>query len=197
MKSADDLEDGVLLQVMKIPTADKSKDYEVVLWDTACSGLFVRKDHAKKMGFPCKQKLLRVCTLGGDIKEIDGSIFECEIIDRSGKSYKFMAHGLDEVTGSLNTMLSESLMRKLFPNVIGAHRMCGAPEVDYLIGLAKASWQPTRTIQASDGGNFWIWENDFGSCVGGSHPLVGNQVTRSDSLYTVLKVVEVDSVYSC
>ena len=196
MRSADEAEDGVLLQVMKIPSVDKSVPFEVALWDTACTGLFVRTAHAKRMGFPCQERRLRVCTLGGDVKEIDGLIFQCEIVDRNGNRHSFTAHGLDEVTGSLNTMLSDSLMKRLFPNVIGAHRMCGAQQVDYLIGLGKASWQPTRSIQAAEGGDFWIWENEFGSCVGGSHPLVGNRVSRSDSLYTVLKVVELDDGFS-
>ena len=152
----EDEEDGVLLQVMKIPSLDKSADYETVLWDTACTGLFVRNEHARKMNFPCKERRLRVCTLGGVIKEIDGLIFECQITDLKGNVYEFLAHGLDQVTGALNTMLSEDLMRQLFPNVIGGHRMCGATEVDYLIGLSKVSWQPTRSIQASGGGDFWI-----------------------------------------
>ena len=136
-----------------------------------------------------------MCTLCSDVKEIDGLIYECSIKDLDGNVYTFSAHGLDQVTGRLNTEIGRDLMKKLFPNVPGAHRMCGANQVDYLIGLGKASWQPQRFLQASGGGDFWIWKNQFGSCIGGSHPLVGSYVTRSDSLYTVLKVMEVCSVY--
>ena len=65
-----------MLQVMKIPSLDNSSEYESVLWDSACSGLFVRDEHARKMGFVCQQKRLRVITLGGDVKEIDGVLYQ-------------------------------------------------------------------------------------------------------------------------
>ena len=193
--SLDDSDNAVLLQVMKIPSFDGSLEHETALWDSACTGMFVRNEHAENMGFSCKKKRLRVITLGGDLKEIDGVIYDCKIRDLEGNVYEFSAHGLDNVTGNLSTVLDESLMRKLFPNVNGVHKMGGAGQVDYLIGLGKASWQPERFMQASGGGDFWIWRNKFGSCVGGSHPLVGNFVDRSESLYTVLKVIEAGSIY--
>ena len=195
LRSVNEEEDGVLLQVMKIPSIDDSAPFETVLWDTACTGLFVRSAHAISKGFPSKEKLLRVVTLGGDVKEINGVIYECQIMDLKGNTYSFSAHGLDEVTGALNTVLGDDLLRKLFPSVIGANKLCGAPTVDYLIGLSKASWQPERILKSEGGGDFWMWQNDFGTCIGGSHPWVGSYVTRSDSLYTVLKVIETSSVY--
>ena len=67
--------------------------------------------------------------------------------------------------------------------------MTGASTVDYLIGLGKASWQPQRIQKALGGGDMWLWENEFGTCIGGSHPLVNSFHTRSDSLYTVLKSI--------
>ena len=39
-------DEAVLLQVMKIPSLDGSKTHETALWDTACTGLFVRNEHA-------------------------------------------------------------------------------------------------------------------------------------------------------
>ena len=141
MRSSDATPEGVLLQIMKIPSLDQSSPYETILWDTACSGLFVRNEHAFNMKFPFKERRLRVCTLGGDIKEIDGKIFECQIRDIKGNVHKFSAHGLDEVTDSLSTDIEEALLRKLFPNVVGISKICGARQVDYLIGLSKASWQ--------------------------------------------------------
>jgi len=74
--------------------------------------------------------------------------------------------------------------------------MCGAPTVDYLIGLSKASWQPQRMLKSEGGGDFWMWQNNFGTCIGVSHPWVGTYVTRSDTFYTVLKVIETNSVYT-
>ena len=196
MGTVDDKEDGVLLQVMKIPSIDDTKAFETVLWDSACTGLFVRNSHAVSKGYPSKEKRWRVVTLGGDVKEIDGIIYECCIVDLKRNKHYFSAHGLDKVTWSLNTVLGKGLMRKLFSSVIGAHKMCGAPTVDYLIGLSKASWQPQRMLKSEGGGDFRMWQNNFGTCICGSHPWVGSYVSRSDSLYTVLKVIEASSIYT-
>ena len=129
-----------MLQVMKIPSLDNSMEHETVLWDTACTGYFVRNDHAINMRFPRKKETLRVITLGGDIKEIEGLIYDCQIRDLRGNTHSFQAHGLDEVTGILNTVLGENLMRRLFPDVNKGYQMFGASRVNYLIGLGKASW---------------------------------------------------------
>ena len=47
--------------------------------------------------------------------------------------------------------------------------------------------------KALGGGDFWLWINQFGMCVGGTHPLVTSFTMRSDSLFTVLKVVVEES----
>ena len=84
-------EDNILLQVMKIPWLDGKDGYQPVLWDTACSGIFVRTKHAEMIGFPCQKKRLHVRTLGGDEKEIDSKIFACQIKDLKGQIYQLKA----------------------------------------------------------------------------------------------------------
>ena len=148
LKTGEESEEGVLLQVMKIRSISANKTHETVLWDSACSSIFVRHDHAREMNFPFEEKRLKVAMLGGRVEEIDGVIYDCQIRDQKGHLYKFSAYGLDEVTGSLGRPLSRETMAKLFPDVVGAHRMSGADRVDYLIGLGKASWHPQRILQA-------------------------------------------------
>ena len=137
-------DEGVLLQLMKIPPMDSDRDHEVVLWDSACSGFFVRDAHARKMNFPYWEKRLRVTTLGGQIQEIDGVIYRCQIKDQKGKILEFYAHGLEEVTGSVGRPIAREALKQMFPDIMGTHRLTGATTVDYLIGLGKASWQPQR-----------------------------------------------------
>ena len=146
--------DGVLLQVMKIPSIDPSQAHETVLWDSACTDIFVREDHARKMEFPYREKRLRVTMLGGQVQEIDGVVYDCKIRDQKGKIVEFSAYGLAEVTGSLGDPLGKDVMRKLFPDVVGGHKLSGATTVDYLIGISKASWQPMRVQKALGGGDF-------------------------------------------
>ena len=156
LRSFEDNENGVLLQIMKIPSMSQSKQFETILWDSACSTIFVRHDHAKEMNFPYRNKRLKVTMLGGQIKEIDGVIYQCKVKDLKGKVYEFEAHGLDEVTGEMGGPISKEVMKQLFPNIIGAHSMSGAAKVDYLIGLSQASWHPQRTQKARGGGDFWL-----------------------------------------
>ena len=82
--------DGVLLQVMRIPSIDSSQTYETVLWDSACTDIFVRHAHARKMGFPYKEKRLRVTTLGGQIQEINSVIYECKVKDQKSRRWSFL-----------------------------------------------------------------------------------------------------------
>ena len=64
LRVGEEAEDGVLLQVMRIPSLDSSQSHETVLWDSACTGRFVRHGHAKKMNFPYGEKKLRVYYVG-------------------------------------------------------------------------------------------------------------------------------------
>ena len=71
--------EGALLQIMKIPRLKPSMNdlpYEVVLWDTGSTNNYVRNDHARKMGFPSRRETMRVLTIGGNVKTING-IYRC------------------------------------------------------------------------------------------------------------------------
>ena len=74
---ADARMDNLLLQVMKIPQWDGKIGHESVLWDTACSGMFVKMEHVNQMNFPCREKRLHVKTLGGEEKDIEGKVYDC------------------------------------------------------------------------------------------------------------------------
>ena len=65
-------------------------------------------------------------------------------MDPEDNVHWFQAHGLDQFMGILSTVIGEDLMQKLIPNVPGAHKITGANQVDYLIGLGKASWQSLK-----------------------------------------------------
>ena len=52
LKSTEDPNDRVLLQVMRIPSVYPDQTHETVLWDSACTDIFVRHDHARQMKFP-------------------------------------------------------------------------------------------------------------------------------------------------
>ena len=63
MKTAGEEEDEVILQVMWIPSMSCIAAYQTMLWDTTCSGIFLRNAHAKRMKFPSIERRLKVCIL--------------------------------------------------------------------------------------------------------------------------------------
>ena len=99
---------------MKIPSLNPDKSHEMVLWDSACTDIFVRHGHARDMKFPYQEKRLKVTTLGGHIREIDGVVYDCTIKDQKGKTHRFKAHGLDKVTGDLGNAIEREIMNKMF-----------------------------------------------------------------------------------
>ena len=72
-----------------------------------CQVCTCKEDGFSVMGFPYQERRLKVVTLGGHIREIDGVIYQCKIKDQSGKVYEFHAHGLDRVTGDLGHALGK------------------------------------------------------------------------------------------
>ena len=58
---------------------------------------------------------MRVLTIGGDVKTINGIIYRCQISDQDGNVKEFVAHRLDEVTGTPQNPLWEQQLRKMFP----------------------------------------------------------------------------------
>ena len=62
---SDAVKETVLLQVIKILRVDGENGYESVLWDIACSNVFVQTGHEEMMNFPYEKKRLRFKTLGG------------------------------------------------------------------------------------------------------------------------------------
>ena len=82
---------------------------------------------------------MRVLTIGGDMKTIDGIIYRCQISYQDGNVEEFVAHGLDEVTGTLQNPLSEQQLRKIFPGNSAVRKLVGTQRVDYLLGLSNPS----------------------------------------------------------
>ena len=71
---------GTLLPVMRLPCLllhKEEKNYETMLWDTASTHNYVRKGHTEEMGFPSRSKEIRICTIGSEVKAIDGVIYKC------------------------------------------------------------------------------------------------------------------------
>ena len=88
---------------------------------------------------------MRVCTIGGDVKVIDGIMYQCQIVDQGKNVEEFVAHGLDKVTGTLQNPLTVRQLKYMFPNCPTSHRLAGMQRVDYLLGLGNPNWHPEKS----------------------------------------------------
>merc|ERR1712002_240533 len=79
----------------------------------------------------------------------------------------------------------------MFPGNSAVRKLVGTQRVDYLLSLSNPSWQPERITKANGGGDFWLYQNMFGICIGGSHPWVTGRMEKSAGMYTVLSTVHV------
>ena len=55
--------------------------------------------------------------LRGDVRDINVELYKCKIKDLDGKTHKFTAYGLDEMTWSLGGPLSLQQIQRLFPHI--------------------------------------------------------------------------------
>ena len=71
---------------MKIPALMPGREspYEVVLWDIGSTNHYICNGHTRRMGFSSRKETMRVLTIGGDVKTIDGIIYKCQIFDQKG-----------------------------------------------------------------------------------------------------------------
>ena len=87
-------------------------------------------------------------------------------------------------------------LKLLFPETKDVQRIrVTGRQVDFLIGMEHASWQPTRMIRAQYSGDFWTWRNRFGECLGGRHPWIKRyekkiEKTQVSTLYSEIETLD-------
>ena len=175
----------VVLCIMQVP-APRGLTASV-FWDSGSSSNFIRETFAKLCGFRGKPETLSVTTLGGVVTELLTVIeYNCECKDVNGQMVPFKAYGIESITGLVSKVGFHKL-RRLFPQISDEkiRRLERNNQVDVLIGLPHPSLHPERTVRAKGGGDFWIYEGQFGSCVGGQHPKLKEETCRSENLFTI------------
>ena len=70
--------------------------------------------------------------------------YVCKIRDLNGRVTKIKALGLESITKPMECPLTAGQLRKMFPSLSFKqhNHLEGTEQVDYLIELSKASWQP-------------------------------------------------------
>ena len=165
--------EGRMLQFMRIPTIDrkaKRNGFETVLWDLGSTHNYVGIQHVEYMRFPKRKEHMSMVTLGGETKDMLGTIYDCRIRDLHGRLFHFTMQSLENIMGDIKNDIGVETIRKLFPNIKNPEAPVGISNIDYLIGQSNPSWHPVKTQRAVGGGDLWLWENGFGRYIAGSHP---------------------------
>ena len=110
--------------------------------------------------------------VGGTKESIESFqyLFPC---DKNRKTEHVQVYGIDCISSTISE-INLLPVSKLFPGIDPSNiqRPCGS--IDVLVGFEYAAYHPIR--QASVG-NLLLLKNQFGWCIGGSHPLV-NETTQ-------------------
>merc|ERR1712030_142381 len=112
--------------------------------------------------------------IGDNLEEKTLPVYRCKIKDLTGRIFVFHAVALSKITGDMFCPLTGTQLKELFPTVGDIESLSVNNPVDYLIGLDEAGLQPTRKQKSLHGGQFCVWENSFGKCIGGWHKWIAS-----------------------
>ena len=113
-------------------------------------------------------------TIGDHLEEKTLPVYRCKIKDLKGRTFVIHAVALSRITGYMFCPLTGAQLKDLFPTVRDIESMSVKDPVDYLIGLDEAGLQPVRMQKSLKGGQFYVWKNSFGRCIGGRHKLIAS-----------------------
>ena len=183
--------EGVLLLITMARVTCKTK--ASLFWDGGSTSDFVREAFARQNKFRGRKERLCVTTLTGTVTDYTVTTYSCHIRDENNELYEFEAYGLESITGALSTV-DNKVVKRLFPNFSDKfiNSLKRAPTVDYLIGMKHPSWHPKQVERSNNGGDIWLYESKFGSCIGGSHPDIKEETRKSDQCFNVNFVYHAD-----
>ncbi|XP_071954191.1 uncharacterized protein [Antedon mediterranea] len=156
--------DPCLLQLMKVRSGKNELN---TLWDSCATASLITHDAAKRIkakGRPVKISMTKV---GGQTECIDSMKYKILLNDNMGNCVAVEAYGIPKITAKIGNQNLENLAKIL--NVYPEQVKRPTGEVDLLVGYEYAGYHPTK-IKAC--GHLVLLKNQFGQCIGGSHPSI-------------------------
>ena len=94
--------------------------------------------------------------------------YKLTLFDKQGKTVVFNVHGIDKITSPIPAVDIKGIS-KLFQDVYEEELIRPTGEVDALIGYEYADFHP---LKEQSSGHLLLLRNQFGRCVGGTHPIL-------------------------
>ena len=171
-----------LLQIMAIPTATNSNKPVNVVWDGGANLSMITFRKAKELCLKGKPTTLSITKVGGTTDTTPSLVYSLPLLAIDGSLHAVQVFGIDEISREIKPV-DTKCVTPLFTNV--HERDIGRPtgSVDVLIGIENAALHPTRQ---QINGNLILMKNQFGLCLGGSHPLLQEFTTQDiDSVFVI------------
>ena len=180
----------VILPVMQIKTISNS--FINVLWDTAANLSLISNEMAKRLCLNGKPVKLCVTVAGGGKKSINSAKYAVPIFDMCNNRRNIIAYGIDVITTEISEIHNASLLENC-PGLDLKNVIRPRGKVDLLIGYDYASWHPTK-IQ--NWGHLLLLSNQFGKCLGGSHPSIKEGTANIVKELCVVNFVQKNGILS-
>ncbi|KAJ8019238.1 hypothetical protein HOLleu_42307 [Holothuria leucospilota] len=138
----------------------------VTLWDSCATAsliTFAAAGKIKAKGSPVRIQMTKV---GGTTETVDSLKYRVPHIDKEGNTVNIEAYGIECVTAKVSNK-DLTHLAKLFRGVSAEEVSRPSGEVDLLVGFEYAGYHP---VKAQACGHLVLLENQFGRCIGGSHP---------------------------
>ena len=180
-----------LLQIQKIPTKN---GFANVLWDTGASLCLITNAKARAENLKGIKTQLSIIKVGGESETVDTFKYKLPLIDKQGKTVVFNVYGIDKITSPIPAVDIKGIS-KLFQDVYEEELIRPTGEVDTLIGYEYADFHP---LKEQSSGHLLLLRNQFGRCVGGTHPILKG-INEKSLIATMhahhVKMAEIEDFY--
>ena len=167
-----------LLQMMTIPTISDPLN---VLWDSGATVSLITFQKAEALGLKGMPLTMTIGKVGGETQKVKSAAFIVPMLNQSNEVVDVRAYGIEAISSELCTIDIQPALY-LFKCVKSSdvHRPSG--QVDLLIGMGYAGFHP---VTEKSIGHLLLMKNQFGQCLGGTHPLLEERTKKLIQTVTV------------
>ena len=165
--ASSDVHNSVLLQLLRVPTSSSPSQDLNVVGQRANIGL-ITFERASELGLQGESTRLSVTIVGDEERVIDSKKYTLPLRDKCGRTVEFVLYGIDVISNDIRKLNLDKVL-SLFSQFIDEENELLRPtgKVDVLIGYSCAHFHPSRIHLV---GHLLLLSNQFGKCLGGSHP---------------------------
>ena len=181
--------DNALYAIFSVPVVG-SKNRSTVFTDDGSDASYITYEAAKRLGArKLKKYMLELTTTGRKEPEFESTLYELDIVTRSGKIVTIQMFGMQKITDPISR-LDLSVLSRLFPDYDTTLLQRNSSGVDILLGSNFFGLHPKNEL-CTAGDNLSIMEGPLGVCVMGSHPLLHGELNMDSTVTKELKDVNI------